>query len=106
MDAEAPDTQAAAPLLMDDQALCARYSIGMGKLLELQRREDFPRPVWLGAGTKRHLVASTDAWIASAMRERPPGAYERKASAGRAGGLRRVANQRARQAGGDAGGAA
>jgi hypothetical protein len=106
MDAEAPDTQAAAPLLMDDREACSRYVIGMGKWLEVQRREDFPPPVWLGAGTKRHIVSAVDGWITSALREPPPGAYERKASAGRAGGLRRVANQRARQAGGDAGGAA
>jgi predicted DNA-binding transcriptional regulator AlpA len=86
------------PLLIDDRQACARYGIGITKWLELQRRPDFPAPIWLGEKSKRHDVAELDKWIGSALRERPPGSYEKVSSAGRKGVARRIAKRRAASA--------
>src|SRR5204863_45358 len=83
------------PVLIDDRRACRRYDIGITKWLELQHRPDFPPPIWLGEKSKRHDVAELDKWIASSLRERPPGSYEKVSRAGRKGVARRIAKRRA-----------
>lgn len=84
-DAGAAPTAASVGILIDDRQACERYRVGLTLWHELQRREGFPKPVWLGPGTKRHVVAECDRWIATALRAPHEGAYEKKSRAGRLG---------------------
>ena len=59
----------ATPNFLTDPEAAAILNIGITRFLELQKRADFPPPVWLGPRGKRHPRAPLVAW-ALTLRER------------------------------------
>ena len=49
--------------LLTDPELARRLRVGNTKLFELQKRPDFPPPLWLGPRLKRHNEARVMAWV-------------------------------------------
>ena len=56
--------QADLELLTDPEA-ARLLRVGVTTLFELQKRPDFPAPLWLGPRLKRHVRASLMAWAMS-----------------------------------------
>ncbi len=52
----------ATPDFLTDPEAAAILNIGISRFLELQKRADFPPPVWLGPRGKRHPRAALLAW--------------------------------------------
>ena len=69
MQSEPIDTGTGADLLTDPEG-AGLLKLGGTKFLELQKRPDFPAPVWLGPRGKRHVRALLLEW-AMAQRGRP-----------------------------------
>lgn len=67
------DTPTQPPIeeLLTDRELARLLRVGITKVFELQRRPDFPAPLWLGPRLKRHRASRALAW-ALAQQERPP----------------------------------
>ncbi len=59
--------------LWTDREAAARIRVGLTSFFELQKRPDFPAPVWLGPRLKRHMPGRLLAWVES-QRKRPEGA--------------------------------
>lgn len=55
-------------LLTDPQG-ARLLNVGITRFMELQKRDDFPHPLWLGPRGKRHVRQELLAW-ALAQRER------------------------------------
>lgn len=61
--------------LLTDREAAALLRVGATRWFEIQRRSDFPPPLWLGARCKRHVRGELLAWAAS-QRRRPEDAAE------------------------------
>lgn len=61
--------------LLTDREAAAMLRVGATRWFEIQRRSDFPAPLWLGPRCKRHVRGELLAWAAS-QRRRPEGDAE------------------------------
>lgn len=59
--------------LWTDREAAARIRVGLTSFFGLQKRPDFPPPIWLGPRLKRHPPGPLLAWVES-QRKRPEGA--------------------------------
>lgn len=59
-----------APELLTDPEAARLLRVGVTTLFEIQKRPDFPAPIWLGPRLKRHQRARLLAWALS-QREKP-----------------------------------
>jgi len=51
--------------LLTDPELARLLRVGVTKLFEIQKRPDFPAPIWLGPRLKRHQRARVLSWALS-----------------------------------------
>ena len=56
-------TTSASEELLTDSELARLLRVGSTTLFELQKRPDFPPPLWLGPRLKRHQKASVLPWL-------------------------------------------
>jgi len=55
--------------LLTDSELASLLRVGNTKLFEIQKRPDFPAPIWLGPRLKRHQKVRVMAWALSQHRK-------------------------------------
>ena len=62
-------TAPASEELLTDSELASLLRVGNTKLFEIQKRPDFPAPIWLGPRLKRHQKVRVMAWALSQNRK-------------------------------------
>ncbi len=61
----APQPAESRRYFLTDQEAAALLNIGITRFLDLQKRPDFPRPIWLGPRGKRHPRVPLLEWALS-----------------------------------------